>query len=1642
MLKGMVMRKVVFLSALLCTVLRASGALDQNGNQQSDVWEAMYDATNLPPATDSDGDGVPNQAESIAGTDPYDALSFPAIDFMAPQTGVVKTAWDSQAGKTYTLEAADDMYSPWLFVTNVSGSNASLLASMDLSGFTQRLFRVLVGDVYSDNSGLSDWEKLQAGLSLSNEWSNGRFDAQGNPLSDYAYATNQLAAQNFLSIIASDLTTVQPDAGTSAQDPASFTIVRGGFPFHSITGNLVISGTAVEGIDFEALPHALEFPAGVISETIMVTPKANTNLRTTALATMSLQPGAGYALGSPSNASVVISPSTTAKGTGLFGQYYDATNASYSSGTAATFTNAVLKVEKVVPTVNFVWSSTNLPDATFTTNITFLVRWSGQVQPQYSEPYYFVMRSDDGLRLRVNGQMIVSNWANIGASDRTSLPIDLQAGVRYDIVLEYYQNTGNSEAKLSWYSPSQAKQIIPQERLYPTNTIAASAPAIVSSVAAYAILGYPFTNNVAVNNGAAIVSVGPMPPGLVYTASNKLISGVPTLAGKYQINILATNAAGTVQSVLDLTVIDTGAVISRDVWTNVAGNTVADIPIDLPPDISGQLATLEGPTDFGDNYAERWRGYLTAPISGNYYFWIAASDAAELWIANDGEQVNKVKRCWVAPTNATGYQSWTNFPSQKSPWLALVGGQRYYIELLHKAGTNAGDNVAVGWVRPDETNALPSGVVPGQVLSPYIGAIANASSGTLYTCTMLAQGTAISPGVGTATLVLSPDETYAILKYSYTNLTSPENDKHIHSDPYLIHPSQIIFDIDEAEPEADGSYRWDIVPVGTLSVEDILEVIKTGKSYINIHSVNYPAGEIRGNFSLAIGASSFDPPPAPPVVPDDHTSSNAASRFLTQATFGPSLSEIEAVRTMGYEAWIDDQFARPATHYWSYLAANPATDPNNRYTSPMFFNRWWQNAVTAPDQLRQRVAFALSQIVVVSDSGDLNYNGRIQAWYYDMLVDNAFGNFREILERVTLSTAMGRYLDMVANDKGNIISGTHPNENYAREILQLFSIGLYRLWPDGTLVMNSKGTIVPTYDQREVNGYAAVFTGWNYHQTNLGNGRLPLNWYPSYPYSDTNDMTLVPTHHDMAAKRILDNVVLPRATGLQTNVANVEYDNYGLQELEVAHDSIFNNQSVGPFICRQLIQRLVTSHPSREYLYRVVQKFNDNGAGVRGDMQAVIKAILLDYEARSSSLIAHPTFGKQREPLLRATAVARAFPAPPATDGTYSQSGTQTITITLTNKHKQASGAIAKLTFTSGSPLPSPGQHTVSVTGSNTLTVTAKGLATCAYSQTGTVIAVTNSSHGLSVGDQIHLTFTTGGATAGVYQLQTVPTLSSFTVTAIDSATRNGACVFPRHDGAFIVENEGTSSNRIRMVMATYPALNVSDSVRINFTSGIATDGVYVVSEVVDEDTFYVETSNQVDETGSSQITYPLVAPPLTRSGNVSMDYSTWLMDYTDNELQQTPLNSPTVFNYFLPSYKFSGLLASAGLTTPEFQLSGDTTVANQNNFLAGAVINSQGTNTSGLSSFKSGSEAITIDLSPWTSTNYASTNGISVLTDSLATLLMGGQLSSNARTKIVTYCATGITYNATNPTSSQIRDRVRGVVHQLIVSPDFTIQR
>ncbi|HVM46787.1 MAG TPA: DUF1800 family protein, partial [Candidatus Acidoferrum sp.] len=1245
--------------------------------------------------------------------------------------------------------------------------------------------------------------------------------------------------------------------------------------------------------------------------------------------------------------------------------------------------------------------------------------------------------------------------------------IPLQAGVRYDLKMEYYQATGSDVAHLSWYSPSQPRQVIPTSRLYPT-TATQSPTALISPLTAVGFINQPFSFSVVGANSAGQYTAAPLPPGLSFNPATGLLSGTPTLAGTFEVMLTASNAIGLGAAALNLTIFDTGTSVVREVWTNVSGVNVADIPVTTPASSVAALGTLQGLTDFGDDYGERIRGYLTAPATGNYYFWIAASDSAELWISDNSEPVNKALRAYVSPTanpsppptNGTASLQWSLQPNQKSGWLSLVAGQRYYLEILHKAGVGAGDNWAVGWLQdPTGTNTVPSGIVPGYVLSPYYPPPPSVAPGTLYVADMLPGAGVTNLPFGSATLRLSADNSKATLNFSFSGVSSTVTGEHIDNDPYLSSPSLILFDISATAPQPDGSYLWNISSVGGLAPSDVLAILNQGLAYITILSDNYPNGELIGHFEPVQGSTSFTPPSPPPAWADDHTNPSAASRFLIQATFGPSPSDVASVQSIGYTNWLLNQFSLPATHHLPLILSNQSPDPTLPYPGNTVFNDWWQISCTAPDQLRQRIAFALSEIMVVSDVGVLQDNGRALTSYYDTLLDNAFGNFRTLLEAVTLAPAMGLYLDMQGNAKGSLITGAHADENFAREVQQLFSVGLNHLWPDGSLVMDSTGNLVPTYDQNVIMGFAAVFTGWNYYQPNQANGRLPTKFNPSPNY--TNPMVLVPTYHDLNTKLLLDNVVLPQAWGSQADPSSTNFDAYCSQDLELALNSIFNHQNVGPFICRQLIQRLVTSNPSPGYLYRVVQAFNNNGAGVRGDLQAVIKAILLDYEARSPAAPTLTSYGKQREPLLRVTAAARAFPAPAPLAGTYSETSNQVITVTTPAPHRLAtSGDTVFLSFTdtSGKAAPQAKGYGVTTTSPTTFTCTAPNLLNGTYTEvpnatisnaltasfvTTNVIFVTISGHGAIVGQPVYLQFVTGAAASDVYQVVSSTNANTFAVLTADTAARSGACVMPKlTGGGFVV----SSKTNLTYSTSMPHGLNPGDTVYINFSAaGSPADGQYQVLSVPDATHFTTVVPSVSNQTQRNAIVFPLVAPPLPRSGNVTVQWGTWVLNATDTgstySLQQTPLNSPTVFNFFFPSYKFPGPLAAAGLTTPEFQLTSDTTASWQMNFLEGGVLGNSN-NTNGLSSFSAGGGAIVIDLGPWMTPANTSNAGISALVDSLNSLLCGGQLSGSAKAQIVSYVANTTNFPYTTPTQTQMRDRVRAVVHLIINSPNYTIQK
>jgi len=341
----------------------------------------------------------------------------------------------------------------------------------------------------------------------------------------------------------------------------------------------------------------------------------------------------------------------------------------------------------------------------------------------------------------------------------------------------------------------------------------------------------------------------------------------------------------------------------------------------------------------------------------------------------------------------------------------------------------------------------------------------------------------------------------------------------------------------------------------------------------------------------------------------------AAHRFLTRATFGPTLESVEKLKGQTPVDWITEQMQLPATHMGARLK-------QENFRWGQYVNVWWKTAIEADDQLRQRVAFALSEIFVISAKDALGDEQDGVAAYYDMLVDNAFGNLRDVMQAVTLSPMMGEYLSMKGNRKPDPEQNIRPDENYARELLQLFTIGLEKLNNDGSVQLDENGLPSPTYDQDVVEALAHVFTGW--HFANVDDFRWPTTTDYLSPMQAYED------YHDKGAKILLDGFEIPAGQS-------------AADDLNMALDHIFAHQNVGPFIVKQLIQRLVTSNPSPQYISDIVSVFNDNGVGVRGSLGSVVSAILLHEEAFNGHAMFPTTFGKLKEPALRVTSLWRAF---------------------------------------------------------------------------------------------------------------------------------------------------------------------------------------------------------------------------------------------------------------------------------------------------------------------------------------------------------------------------------------------------------------
>ena len=493
---------------------------------------------------------------------------------------------------------------------------------------------------------------------------------------------------------------------------------------------------------------------------------------------------------------------------------------------------------------------------------------------------------------------------------------------------------------------------------------------------------------------------------------------------------------------------------------------------------------------------------------------------------------------------------------------------------------------------------------------------------------------------GTASFILQGDNDVGLMNYTFANLTSQQVDQHLH-----LTNGPILKDIEFSGPVFDFPWNLSLANGAPFQTEqELLDALFEGRVYVNIHTANFSAGEIKAVF---VYDSSVIPPPTT-VLTDEEVNLDIV-RFLNQATFGATPEDYSALRSdidadganrmSVYSQWIESQLQLPRTEYLPLLDAQLAIfldatgndEPGHNIRKDAF----WTVAAFAKDQLRQRVAYALSQILVVSEqNSDVRNAHRGTADYYDTLVRHATLTYRELLEEVSRHSVMGAYLSHLRNEKEDPALGYFPDENYAREVMQLFTFGLVARNPNGSIKLGSDNLPVQTYDNEVIEEMAQVFTGLSFSKTVSGgqmvdnnNFVLGNNFGNGFQFRWTEPMRFFGNRHDNSEK------VLFTDNGMQVVVpAGMAPD----QELDLVLDALVAHSSTAPYFARRMIQRFVTSNPSPDYIERVAGAF-----GATGDMTAVMRAILLDEEARNPTVMSDPQFGKYKEPVLQMTAMLR-----------------------------------------------------------------------------------------------------------------------------------------------------------------------------------------------------------------------------------------------------------------------------------------------------------------------------------------------------------------------------------------------------------------
>ncbi|HEX2749691.1 MAG TPA: DUF1800 family protein [Verrucomicrobiales bacterium] len=1583
--------------------------IDTNGNHISDIYEAMYPGTTNPDA-DNDSDGVLNKDEAAAGTNPNnnsDNLNFQTLVNDGVQ---IQASWRTVAGKNYQIQSSPDTGGTWTNAGSVVTGDGSVKSASIPSPASRLFLRIRVSDIDTDEDGVSDWEELQAGTDRY-QW-----DTDGDGRSDRGRVEALLAASSKVSIYAANSW-----ANESGPKTATFRITREG-GFLPLNVGFTTSGTATPGTDYTLSSSSVTLPAGATSALVTVTPLADAEIEDAETVTLTLAAGANYTLGTDAQASITIISQ------GLIGKYYDTSNGTYNN--AANFDPATLKLTRRDATIDFDWSKpagtppgtgTGTPSPLIADDDAFCIQWSGYIIPKYSEPYTLYALADRGVMVwlqtgptpatpgdTTGARMNLWGGTTSPSTEMTANALSggaaLTAGRPYYFRVEYRDSTtftNNANIRLMWSSASQAKEVIPASAISSEGFVG-SAPVINSALVTAGISGAPFSYQITATNTPTLWYASGLPAGLTVSPTGLISGTLSGAGGYYSVTLTAANAVGSDSRNLVIYLATTGGSATREVWNAVAGTGLNAVPFHTAPSATSSLTILETPDNTGDNYGERIRGYITAPVDGLYTFFLSTDENAELWISASEEPGRRLKRAWVSAGNDIGDDVWDSQPGQKSVTMRMSGGDRYYFETLRRE-TTGNDHLAVAWLKPGMTDPAQKEKIPAWALSPYTPPDSGESSGTLYSATLIPQAGVASLGSGTALLLVNEEKTAASLTFTFSNLTGAVNSgQHIHDSRVMSgQADRIIYDVDDFQPDVYGSRLWTFEASLSHTVPDIVAAIEGGYAYLNLHTTAYPSGEIRGFFHPVIGSQYFVPPadpvPAELTLPSDPVAKkNEIVRFLQQATFGArhdsdgvapwDADSIEAVENLGYAGWINAQLAMPAgpdpetlnvvqlpptqiydlpttsrptpntftntyngsgplgslinDYYIRYPRTAVDNDPGSQ-SSEELWRAWWATAIKSQDQLRHRMAFALSQIVVISEDGTLDENARAVGHYYDLLYYYSLGNFRTLLERATLNPSMGRYLDMLGNRKPNLSTGYIPNENFAREILQLFSVGLNRLHPDGSAVLSVAGLPIPTYQQDNVVGFAHTFTGWN------------------YPGSTSNYITAMApriTDHDTAEKLLLESAVIPATTPATVASCNAE--------LGAALDVIFNHPNVGPFVCRQLIQRMVTANPSPGYVYRVASVFNDNGSGVRGDLAAVAKTILLDPEARNAAPRLLTGFGHLKEPVIRATQMLRAFKP-------FSYAEVNGGTVDLGNCIV-ATQANIDLT----QPLPTTD---IDLDGTGTLTARPFTIVD-GFTIGGVDGAATPAPFG--IGNTILVRNQTNAAENGVYVFNGNGQLLTRAAKADSPAELNGA---------WVRVTAGTDEGKDFRQTATIATLE--------------TDAV----------TWTVQTS-------------------------ANLRRHLWEMSTTGgSSLGQTPMRSPTVFNFYEPSYVFLGNTGNNGLYGPEFQITSETSVINAGNWFY-TLTRPNSSNTSDPNSYGQGythPDPIKRDIKMSLSYELSIAADSGALVDRIAGLIMPGQMTPSLRTLLVNYLET-----LPEATNANKMARIGEAFYLISLTPEFSTQK